>query len=121
MHPFLPAHCSDNAIWGRSLNPWSADRTSGGSSGGEGALIAARCSPLGLGSDIGGSIRIPSHFCGVVGFMPTPERTAGSGAVAAHLHGIGWQQIILPSLGPIGRCTEDLLLIMQVGVPMGLG
>ncbi len=60
---------SVNAIWGCSYNPWNAGRTSGGSSGGEGALVAARCSPLGLGSDIGGSIRIPSHFCGVTGFM----------------------------------------------------
>ena len=51
---------STNSLWGRSVNPWNINRASGGSSGGEGALIAARGSPLGIGSDIGGSIRIPA-------------------------------------------------------------
>jgi fatty acid amide hydrolase len=51
---------SNNFLWGRALNPWNKNKTVGGSSGGEGGLIAARCSCIGLGSDIGGSIRIPS-------------------------------------------------------------
>lgn len=51
---------SNNFLWGRSVNPWNKERASGGSSGGEGALIAARGSPIGIGSDIGGSIRIPA-------------------------------------------------------------
>lgn len=49
-----------NFLWGRSRNPWNKDRSVGGSSGGEGAMISSRCSILGVGSDIGGSIRIPS-------------------------------------------------------------
>ena len=51
---------SNNVLWGRALNPWNTDRSVGGSSGGEGAIVACQGSPLGLGSDIGGSIRIPA-------------------------------------------------------------
>ena len=65
--------CS-NGIHGTTCNPHDATRTCGGSTGGEGALIAARGSPLGVGTDIGGSIRIPSAFCGICGFKPTGTR-----------------------------------------------
>ena len=60
-------------IFGRTINPWNPMRTPGGSSGGEAALVSLRGSPLGIASDVGGSIRIPSSFCGSVGFKPTPE------------------------------------------------
>lgn len=60
-----------NNIWGRAENPWNRSRTAGGSSGGEAGLISARCSPLGLCTDLGGSIRIPALYCGVYGFKPT--------------------------------------------------
>ena len=62
----------DNPVYGRSNNPWNPDRTCGGSSGGEGAIIAAGGSALGLGTDIGGSSRYPAAFCGIIGFKPTP-------------------------------------------------
>lgn len=65
--------CS-NPIYGQTLNPHNLLKTSGGSSGGEGALIGGGGSLLGLGSDIGGSIRIPSSFCGICGFKPTTGR-----------------------------------------------
>ncbi|XP_013421117.1 fatty-acid amide hydrolase 1-like [Lingula anatina] len=65
--------CS-NPIFGRTLNPWSKQRTPGGSSGGEAAAIAAGSSIVGMGSDIGGSIRIPAHFCGICGIKPTVGR-----------------------------------------------
>lgn len=61
---------SVNYIFGRALNPWDLTRATGGSSGGEAALIASKCSVLGIGSDIAGSIRIPSAFCGIYGLKP---------------------------------------------------
>ena len=65
---------SVNHIYGRALNPWNKSRAVGGSSGGEAALMASRCSIIGIGSDIGGSIRIPSSFCGVYGLKPCMGR-----------------------------------------------
>lgn len=70
---------SDNAIFGRSDNPWDLDRTPGGSSGGDGSLVASRSTPIGIGSDVGGSIRIPAHFTGTCGLKPTPERITRKG------------------------------------------
>jgi fatty acid amide hydrolase len=102
---------SDNFVWGRAINPYSASRTPGGSSGGEGSLVAARCSPLGIGSDIGGSIRIPAHFCGVFGFKPTPARVTRKGSTAPRPGGKDGQHAILPTIGPLGRCTDDLVLV----------
>jgi len=67
---------SANHIWGYAINPWNRLRTIGGSSGGEAGLIASHCSPLGLGSDIGGSIRIPSAFGGCYSIKPTSFRSS---------------------------------------------
>ncbi|MBX3040152.1 MAG: amidase [Bdellovibrionaceae bacterium] len=69
----------ENPVYGRTNNPYDPSRTSGGSSGGEGALIGAGASPLGLGSDIGGSIRMPAGFCGVFGHKPTRHRVPLTG------------------------------------------
>lgn len=66
----LSSH-SDNPIWGACLNIYDRTRTCGGSSGGDAGLVAARCVPLAVGSDVGSSIRIPSSFCGICGFKPT--------------------------------------------------
>jgi len=75
---------TDNTIYGVAQNPHNPLRTTSGSSGGEGGLAAAKCSPLGLGTDIGGSIRSPASFCGVYGFKPSPYRTSYlGGAVPA--------------------------------------
>jgi fatty acid amide hydrolase len=63
---------SDNPVYGRASNPWDLDRSPGGSSGGEAAIVAARGSALGLGNDIGGSVRIPAHSCGIQSLKPTP-------------------------------------------------
>lgn len=63
-----------NNLWGTTRNPWNKERCPGGSSGGEGALISSRCSFLGIGSDIGGSIRIPAEFCGIFGLKPGSKR-----------------------------------------------
>ena len=111
---------SDNFIFGRSVNPYSAARTPGGSRGGEGALLAAHCSALGLGSDIGGSLRIPAAFCGVAGFKPTPERVTALGAPAPRPRALGsldGQPAVRACAGPMARCVRDLELL--AGVLMG--
>jgi Amidase len=77
---------STNHIWGRSLNPHNRDRTPGGSSGGDAALVASGCVPLSVSSDVAGSIRIPASFCGVVGFKPSSQRVSGKGNMSPRLH-----------------------------------
>ncbi|HNN50864.1 MAG TPA: amidase family protein [Pseudomonadota bacterium] len=99
---------SDNAIYGTTKNPWNRDRSPGGSSGGEGAAIATGQSPLGLGSDIGGSIRIPAHFCGVAGLKPTVDRWSSRGM----LGGIDGQEVVRAAAGPMARSVRDLSLVM---------
>ena len=110
---------SMNAVFGRTLNPWNLARTPGGSSGGEGALLAARATPLGLGSDIGGSIRIPSQFCGVYGFKPTnggdmtSNRITSMGSMIPR-NKAGVQPCIAGTVGPLGRSVRDLALMMKI-------
>ncbi len=103
-------HETDNPLYGRTNNPWNVDRTPGGSSGGEAAIIAAGGSPLGLGSDLGGSIRIPAHFCGIHGFKPTSYRLTKVGSVK-NLRGM---ESLQSQPGPLARCVEDLQLAMRV-------
>lgn len=108
---------SDNNIFGRTVNPYNELRTPGGSSGGEGALIASRCTALGFGSDIGGSIRIPAAFCGCAGFKPTPERVTLHGLPAPRpIAGgsIDGQLAIRPVAGPLARNVTDLTLFCSV-------
>ncbi|WZH45270.1 amidase signature domain-containing protein [Fusarium acuminatum] len=104
---------SENNIFGRTLNPHNTSLTAGGSTGGEGALIAFRGSPLGVGSDIAGSIRIPSLCCGIYGFKPTSDRVPFGGQSEYpfpkdHLPGVP------PVGGPMANSVEDLELFMKV-------
>ncbi len=99
---------SENPVYGRTSNPHDTDRSPGGSSGGEAAIIAAHGSPLGLASDGGGSIRIPSHFCGLCGLKPTAGRISLNGHWKLPSFPNGWNTI-----GPIARSVEDLSLAMQ--------
>jgi fatty acid amide hydrolase len=101
---------ADNPVYGRTNNPWNAERAPGGSSGGEGAIIAAHGSPLGLGTDIGGSSRIPAAFCGIVGFKPTQGRTPdpGRGSVP-----IG-QRAIVSQIGVLARAVDDAALALRI-------
>jgi len=101
---------SDNLVYGRTHNPYDLTRTVGGSSGGEGAAVAAGMSPLGLGSDAGGSIRVPAHFCGVAGLRPTTGRTARTG----HFPPIGGVADTLNQAGPLARRVEDLALMLPL-------
>lgn len=112
---------SDNPLYGRTVNPWSAERTPGGSSGGEGAIVAARGSPLGIGTDIGGSVRIPAAFCGIASLKPTGGRfdDLGRGSIAFG------QRAIPSQIGCLARRVDDLDLAFAVlnggRVPEGLG
>jgi amidase len=101
---------SDNLIFGRTNNPHNSECTSGGSSGGEAALIAASGSPLGLGSDSAGSVRLPAHFCGIASIKPTSGRLPRSGHVPP---AGGWIERLW-QIGPMARSVADLRLAMQV-------
>jgi len=96
-----------NTLFGRTVNPWDASRTSGGSSGGEAAAIAAGMSPLGVGSDLGGSNRLPSHYCGIVGFKATHGRVPLTGH---------WPQLMerYMHVGPLARSVRDVARVMAV-------
>ncbi|MCL5743208.1 MAG: amidase [Acidobacteria bacterium] len=107
---FCLAYETDNLVYGRTNNPYDAGRTPGGSSGGEAALIAAGGSPLGLGSDMGGSIRLPAHFCGICGLKPTAGRVPRTG----HFPPAGGPLDALIQIGPLARFVEDLRLALPV-------
>lgn len=101
---------SDNLIYGRTNNPYDLLRTPGGSSGGEAAIIAAGGSPLGLGTDLAGSIRLPSHFCGIAGLKPTTGRVPRTG----HFPPRGGLTTELSQAGPMARRVEDLALMLPL-------
>ena len=101
---------SDNLIYGRTNNPNDPARTSGGSSGGEAALIAACGSPFGLGSDAAGSVRVPAHYCGIASIKPTSGRFPRTGHVPPPA---GWLEQIW-QIGPLARRVEDLQTLMPL-------
>jgi Asp-tRNA(Asn)/Glu-tRNA(Gln) amidotransferase A subunit family amidase len=101
---------TDNPIFGRTNNPYDPQRTCGGSSGGEAAAIAACLSPTGLGSDLSGSIRVPAHFCGIVGLKPTSGRIPMEGHFPSSIKSRAFGACI----GPMARRVEDLSLLFDV-------
>ncbi|THF70867.1 amidase [Deinococcus sp. Arct2-2] len=103
----------DNPIFGPTHNPWNRQYSPGGSSGGEAAAIAAGLSPLGLGSDAGGSVRIPAHFCGIFALKPTEHRIPTSGHIP-ELPGLPRGLRHLATLGPLARSVDDLALALSV-------
>src|SRR5579864_3727283 len=98
---------TDNYVTGRTNNPWDLERTPGGSSGGESAAIASFCSAGGIGSDGGGSVRIPAHFCGIAALKPTPGRVSAAGHFPVISHPGG----LLGVAGPMARSAKDLRLL----------
>jgi len=104
------AYETDNLVYGRTNNPYDLSRTPGGSSGGEAAIIAAAGSPLGLGADMAGSIRVPSHFCGIAGIKPTTDRVPRTG----HFPSFGGVLSGLWQIGPMARFVEDLILTLPI-------
>jgi len=101
---------TDNLLYGRTNNPYDLSRTPGGSSGGEGAIIAAGGSPFGLGADMAGSIRVPSHFCGIAGIKPTTNRVPRTG----HFPLFGGLSSALWQIGPMARFVGDLILTLPI-------
>jgi amidase len=106
---FLMAYETANLLHGRTNNPWDLERTPGGSSGGESAAIAAGLSAAGLGSDSGGSVRVPAHFTGICSLKPTPGRIPGRG----HLPPCVGPFSILGAIGPMARTMADVALLFR--------
>ncbi|HUI06151.1 MAG TPA: amidase [Verrucomicrobiae bacterium] len=104
---------SDNPVFGRTNNPWNLKRTPGGSTGGGAAALAAGMSTLEVGSDYGGSVRIPAHYCGLYALKPTAHRVPLTGHIP-ELPSMprGVRHVATP--GPLARCVQDLALALQV-------
>src|SRR5215471_4306745 len=107
---FLMAWETHSALYGRTNSPVDPERTPGGSSGGEAAAIAAYCSAGGIGSDGGGSIRVPAHFCGICGLKPTPGRIPATG----HFPSSVGPFALIGVVGPMARTIRDLELMFDV-------
>lgn len=97
-----------NTLFGTTRNPWQLDSTAGGSSGGTGAAVAAAMAPIGLGTDLGGSIRVPASFNGIAGLRPTPGR------VPFYPTPFAWDTIVPHVQGPMARTVADVGLMLAV-------
>ncbi len=106
----LMAWETDNLLYGRTNSPWDLERTPGGSSGGEAAAIATGMSAGGVGSDGGGSIRVPAHFSGICGLKPTPGRIPSTG----HFPPSGGPFSLIGVVGPMARTVADLRALFEV-------
>ncbi|MBZ4418920.1 amidase [Myxococcus sp. RHSTA-1-4] len=104
--------CTDNPLRGRTRNPWNPRLTAGGSSGGDAAAVATGMTPLGLGTDMGGSLRVPAHCCGVAALKPTTGRIPHAASLPPHDHGMSGQAMLAP--GPVSRSVADLRLCLSV-------
>ncbi|MCC6315103.1 MAG: amidase [Thermomicrobiales bacterium] len=101
---------TDNAVYGQTRNPYDLARSPGGSSGGAAAIVAAGGSPLDIGSDTGGSIRLPAAWCGIAGLRPTSGRVPRTGH---RLPPGGWDDA-LTVFGPMARAVDDLALVLPI-------
>ncbi|HEY6273076.1 MAG TPA: amidase [Terriglobales bacterium] len=120
----VPVALSDwqsyNPIYGQTNNPWDVKRTPGGSSGGSAAALAAGLGYLSMGSDIGGSIRVPAHFCGVFGHKPTLDLVSRQGHLPGGTLSAPGFTTLLAVGGPMARNALDLLAALKVvGGPAG--
>jgi Asp-tRNA(Asn)/Glu-tRNA(Gln) amidotransferase A subunit family amidase len=104
------AYETDNLLSGKTSNPWKLAHSSGGSSGGEAAAIAAGCSAGGVGSDGGGSIRVPAHFCGICGLKPTPGRIPATGHFPPGAGALSWIGVV----GPMARTIADVRALFEL-------
>jgi len=107
---FLMAYETDNSLSGKTSNPWELSRSAGGSSGGEAAAIASGCSMGGVGSDGGGSVRVPAHFCGISGLKPTPGRIPGTGHFPRGAGAFAWLGVV----GSMARTVADVRALFDV-------
>ncbi len=108
---YSSAYETDNAVHGRTNHPMDAARTPGGSSGGEAALAGADATPLGIGTDGGGSLRVPAHYCGVVGLRPTVGRVPDTGTWP-QTRASGYMDLFC--VGPMARFSEDIGLVLPL-------
>ena len=104
--------CTSNPLRGRTLNPYDRRLTVGGSSGGDAAAVATGMAPLGIGSDMGGSLRIPAQCCGVSTLKPTTGRIAHAASLEPQDHGMAGQAML--ALGPLARSVADLRLSLSI-------
>jgi amidase len=104
--------CTDNPLRGRTRNPWNPRLTVGGSSGGDAAAVATGMAPLGLGSDLGGSLRVPAHCCGVASLKPTTGRIPHAASLPPRDMAFAGQTMMAP--GPMARSVADLRLALSV-------
>lgn len=102
---------TNNLIYGRTNNPFDITRTSGGSSGGAVAIITSGGAPFDIGSDYGGSIRLPSHFCGIAGIKPTSGRVPRTGHIVPYAIGA---TDAYQAIGPLARSVDDLTLLLGI-------
>ena len=102
---------TDNPLRGRTLNPWDESRTAGGSSGGEACAIASGMSPLGLGNDIGGSVRNPAFCCGITSLKPTARRIPQASSIPPTEMGLAGQLMAVE--GPMARSVADVRLAYE--------
>eukprot|EP01114_Cavostelium_apophysatum_P005517 TRINITY_DN1665_c0_g1_i3.p1 TRINITY_DN1665_c0_g1~~TRINITY_DN1665_c0_g1_i3.p1 ORF type:complete len:476 (-),score=114.82 TRINITY_DN1665_c0_g1_i3:49-1476(-) len=115
---FALSYESNNLVYGRTSNPHDPSRTAGGSSGGEAAIVAAKGTPFGIGSDIGGSIRLPAHYNGICGIKATKGAVPLSKCYYLG-EGINTEDVLtlsgeMASIGPLSRFAEDLELVYSV-------
>lgn len=110
----LNDHQSFNDIYGRTLNPWNLERSPGGSTGGGAAALAAGLGYLCLGSDTAGSIRVPSHFCGVFGHKPTIDLVPKKGQIPPLPGSLPYKSNGLSVAGPLARSAADLKLLLEI-------
>lgn len=107
---FLMAYETNNLVNGKTSNPWNLEYSAGGSSGGEAAAISSGCAAGGVGSDGGGSIRVPAHFCGICGLKPTPGRIPATGHFPSGAGAFGWIGVV----GPMARTIADVRTLFEV-------
>ena len=107
---FTLSFYTNNPIFGPTRNPYDPERMSGGSSGGAAAIVAAGGSPVDLGTDTGGSVRLPAHFCGIAGIRPTTGRVPRTG----HAVPFGGLADSFTQVGPLARRVDDLQLVLEV-------
>ena len=101
---------TDNELFGKTSNPYDQERTSGGSSGGAAAIVSTKGSPFDIGTDTGGSVRLPSHFCGVAGIKPTTGRVPCTG------NSLPSSGLLAPlsQPGPIAKTVDDLSYLLEI-------
>jgi len=98
-----------NEVWGNARNPIDKERSAGGSTGGDAGMVALNCTPVSIGTDAGGSLRVPAHFCGVKSFKPTFKRVSNIGVCDEGRIICGLEMVA----GPVGKTVDDLALTLD--------